>query len=239
MMMDDNFFKDTLFDTSINEHKYEGQKIDVYLELCENPERMKMFRNIINDWHSYIDAKDTCNRRVNWLIRNGEFGEILGAVGINSAVLALSSRDKFIGWSSKQRMKNLNQVANNYRFAMIYRGLGSQVLSALRKTAPTVWKEKYGDELVLLETMVKPPWTGNVYSASGWTKVGKTKGYSIKKLPIKLWKQGTGRRAELARTGRLDKYGIQKKDIVKVDETVPKLVFVKPLRKDWKKFLIR
>jgi hypothetical protein len=238
-MIMDNCFEDTLFGNQIDDQKYENKKVDIYLELCENPERNKMFRDIINDWHSYIDAKDTCNRRVNWLVRNGESGEVLGAIGINSAVLALSSRDKFIGWTSNQRMANLNQVANNYRFAMIYRGLGSQVLSVLRKTAPIIWKEKYGDELVLLETLVKPPWEGTVYSASGWTKVGKTKGYSIKKLPIKLWKQGTGRRAELARAGRLDKYGIQKDDIVKVEETVPKLIFLKTLRRDWKKFLVR
>ena len=122
---------------------------------------------------------------------------------------------------------------------MIFNGIGSQVLSVLRKEAPIAWEKKYGDELVLLETLVMPPWKGTVYLASGWQDVGMTKGYSISKLPIKLWKKGKGRRAGLAQLGKLDQYGVGKKDVVKVTTTVPKKVFIKTLRKDWKRFLLK
>jgi len=228
-----------LLNLSIDEEKYTGQKVDVRLDICETPQQNSIFRNIINDFHSYIDAKDTCNRRINWLIKNGKNEEILGAIGINSAILALGARDRYIGWNKKQRMANLNKIANNYRFAMIFKGLGSQVLSALRKEAPLVWKLKYGDELVFFETLVKPPWDGTVYKASGWDSIGMTKGYAISKLPIKLWKQGSGRRAELAKADKLVEYGIKKGDIIKVTRTAPKLIFVKPLRRNWRKYLLQ
>jgi len=229
---------DGLFDIEIDYTKYVGQKVNIELEVCLRPEQNSVFRQVIDDHHSYINAKDTCNRRINWLVKNADNREVLGAVGINSAILAMADRDKYIGWNKEQRMRHLNNIANNYRFAMIYTGIGSQVLSALRKEAPIRWEEKYGDELVLLETLVKPPWTGGVYIASGWEKLGMTKGYSVSKLPIKLWAQGTGRRAELARSGRLSEYGVKKSDVVKVTRSSPKIIFVKPLRKRWKKLLL-
>jgi hypothetical protein len=237
-MVENDFYTENILSISIDENKYINKNVDIHLEICENPNQNSIFRSIINDYHAYIDAKDTCNRRINWIVRNRKNEEILGAIGINSAILALGDRDRYIGWNKEQRMKKLNNIANNYRFAMIFRGIGSQVLSALRKKAPEIWKLKYGDELVMLETLVKPPWDGTVYKASGWEFVGRTKGYSISKLPIKLWKQGTGRRAELARAGKLDEYGIKQDDVVTVKRTTPKLIFVKSLRRNWKRFLL-
>jgi len=237
MIRNPEYFTQNLFTIPIDENKYIGKKVNIRFDICENSDQNSIFRNIINDFHSYINAKDTCNRRINWLVRDDDNEEILGAIGINSAILALGERDRYIGWNADIRIKNLNSIANNYRFAMIYRGLGSQVLSMLRKEAPIVWKAKYGDRLVLLETLVKPPWDGTVYKAAGWQMIGMTKGYSMSKLPIKLWKQGTGRRAELANAGRLKEYGVQQGDIVKVTRTVPKLIFLKSLCKDWKRFL--
>ena len=38
----------------------------------------------------------------------------------------------------------------------------------MREVGAKRWKEKYGDDLMLIETFVKPPWTGSVYKADNW-----------------------------------------------------------------------
>lgn len=204
---------------------------------CATEINNKWFRTIINKYHSYMDYKDTCNRRINWLVFID--GKLSGAIGINNAILALSARDKWIGWDKEQRLKHLNNIANNYRFAMMERGFGSKVLSRLCKIAPKLWADRYGDILVLLESLVLPPWQGIVYKASNWIYVGQTKGFSFSKAPLASWQKENGKRGELARLNpeaAIAKYAVGHQHYA-VKASQPKLVFIKPLCKDWKGYL--
>lgn len=213
----------------------------LHFELCETSEQRKLFRETVDQFHSYMKYKDTCNRRINWNVYDEENGYLVAAVGVNSALLALGCRDSAIGWTAAQRLVALNRVANNYRFALRVRrpGLGSCLLGRLAVVAPPAWKSRYGDELVLLETLVKPPWTGTVYRAAGWQQVGMTKGFSFSKAPIKLWQQEQSSRGELARRdpkAAVEKYAVGGKhyDITKSE---PKSVWLRPLKSDWKEIL--
>jgi len=198
----------------------------------------------MNTYHSYMKYKDTCSRRINWIVLENNSKNIIGAVGVNSAVFAMNPRDDFIGWDKEFRLKNLVNIANNYRFCLIRENItiprvGSQVLKALRFYAPIEWEKRYGDRLVLLETLVKPPWTGSVYKADNWIYVGKTKGISFSKAPLKSWQREAGKRGELARTNpeaAIKKYAVGGK-MYNVKKSESKLIFVKPLAKDWKDFL--
>ena len=83
----------------------------------------------------------------------------IGAIGISSCVLAISVRDKFIGWSKDVRLANSNSVANNYRFCLVcesgIENVGTMALKLLRKVGAKRWEEKYGDKLIMLETFVR------------------------------------------------------------------------------------
>ena len=92
-------------------------------------------------------------------------------------------------------------VANNYRFCLTpdsgIKNVGTMALKLLRVEGGKRWKEKYGDDLVMLETFVQPlrddsdnKRNGAVYLADNWSMVGKTKGTSIKKAPVLLWQIG-------------------------------------------------
>jgi hypothetical protein len=185
--------------------------------------------------------KDTCNRRLNWNVYSKD-GEVLAAVGVNSAILAIQARDRFIGWDSETRRRCLNRVANNYRFALRRKekNLGSRILRILSIVARKEWKHRYGDDVVLLETLVKPPWGGTVYKAAGWTFLGMTKGHSFSKAPLKLWQKEDSARGELAR--RDPKAAIQKYAVggehYHVQQSEPKKIFVRPLVNDWREALI-
>ena len=53
--------------------------------------------------------------------------------------------------------------------------LGSHILAIIRRRLPDDWTERYNTTPVLIETFVETPrYTGAVYRASGWTRVGTT-----------------------------------------------------------------
>ena len=54
--------------------------------------------------------------------------------------------------------------------------LGSHILSLVRRRLPGDWTARYGTTPVLCETVGVPRHSGGVYRASGWTRVGTTKG---------------------------------------------------------------
>ena len=222
----------------------------IFFEECLVPQQTKIFRELINKYHSYVKYVEPPQRRIKWNIYETESGNLIGGIGLSSCVLALGGRDKFIGWDMETRLKNSNSVANNYRYGLIkqnitIKNVGSMVLKLLRNEGSKLWKEKYGDELVLIETFVKPPWKGTVYKADNWNYLGMTKGNSIQKAPLLLWKKEDSARGKLARENpkaAIAKYAVGNKgnesgEHYKVTKSEPKLIFVKPLVRNWKKVL--
>ena len=226
-------------------------KYPIFLQECKNPSQTKIFRDIINKYHSYVKYKDVPQRRINYLIYRTSDGEVIGAVGISSCVLAIGARDKWIGWDKDTRLKNSNSVANNYRFCLVpnngIKNVGTMALKLLRTEGAKRWKEKYGDDLVMIETFVQPKIDGSdnkrngaVYLADNWFEVGETKGNSLKKAPLLLWQREDSPRGELARTNpqeAIKKYAVGREHYV-ITESPIKKVFLKPLTKDWKKSLL-
>lgn len=167
--------------------------------------------------------------------------EVLGAIAVHSAVLTIKCREDYIGWNRDQKRYNLTKIANNYRFALIVRGIGSRVLSALEREAQKRWKQRYGERLVLLETFVQPPYQGTSYKAANWTYLGMTSGFAVRRAPIALWKRAGGERLKLWESNpklAAKRYaGWNGGQMVKVTPTPKKLVFVRPLHRYWKKVL--
>jgi hypothetical protein len=224
----------------------------IFLQECNNTEQTSIFRNIIDTHHSYVKYKDVPQRRINYLIYRTEDGKPIGAIGISSCVLAIGVRDRWIGWDKETRLRNSNKVANNYRFCLVpnngIKNVGTMALKLLREEGAKRWQEKYGDELVMMETFVQPLIDGSdnkrngaVYLADNWFMIGETLGNSIKKAPVLLWQKENSARGELARTNpeaAIAKYAVGREHYV-VTESPIKKVFVKPLIKDWKDKLLK
>ena len=216
-------------------------KDDIIFDEIDTAEKNKLFRDFINKYHSYVKYKDVPQRRINWLIWNNK-GELIGAIGFSSCVLAVGDRDRWIGWNKEQRQTLSNSMANNYRFCLKpdngIKNLGSRVLKIARNKLINRWKEKYGDDLLLLETYVlkNENRRGAVYLADNWTHVGNTTGVSISKAPLLLWQKEKSERGELARTNpkeAIKKYAVGNEHY-SVKQSEPKMIFVKPLIKEWK-----
>jgi len=212
---------------------------NVYLDLVKTDNARLHFNRIVKTYHKYVPTTNYGGRQINWLIKDDK--NTLGAIGLGSAIMALKDRDSFIGWSKDIRLKNLTKIGNNWRYCLIDKmaNLGTKVLSLFITEGKKEWLNKYGDELSLLETLVEPPYTGKVYLASSWSKVGMTKGTEFKWINKKDWDKFSCLNWKVCQKHMKygDKIDENKWQIVKENSKKRKIIFVKPLNKNWKKKL--
>jgi len=135
----------------------------------------------------------------------------LGCILLAGAAKALTARERWIGWSDRQRLKNLPWIVNNSRFLIFpwvsVPHLASHVLGQLARQLADDWELRWGFRPLLLETFVDPrQFTGTCYRAAGWELLGRTTG------------EGLVRPGQHYRTH-------------------PKLIFAKPLRADFRRLL--
>jgi len=212
---------------------------NVYLDLVKTDNARTHFNRIVKTHHSYVPTTNYGGRQINWLVKDNK--NTLGAIGLGSAIMALSDRDKFIGWNKETRLKNLTKIGNNWRYCLIdsMPNLGTKVLSLFVKEGKKEWLNKYGDELSLIETLVEPPHTGKVYSASSWITVGKTKGAEFKWINKKNSDEyiNAGWHVCKKHVQYGDKVDHNKWQVVRENAKKRKIIFVKPLNHNWKKKL--
>lgn len=138
-------------------------------------------------------------------------GRRLGCLLFASSAWALAERDRWIGWTRRDRELRLNLVVANTRFLIFpwvhIKNLASTALSLAARRIRQDWQSRYGYKPVLLETFVEPDqYRGISYQAANWIQVGVT----------------TGR-------GRA---GLRPKHLL-----APKLIYVYPLVDDFRSFL--
>ena len=236
------------------------QDYPVKLVECKQSSEFKLFRDTIDNHHSYVKYKDSPTRRLSFLVYETISGNFIGCVGLTSGTLALKCREVYIGWDNETKMRHLHQIANNSRFCLIKENItvanaASMTLKSLRNSGVDAWKVKYNDDLILFETFILPTRenqyighsnrNGACYKADNWIELGMTEGNSIKKIPIVMWKKENTERGRLARenpeecmrryafyVNNSEKYGYD------VQTTQKKIVFIKPLVKNWKELLL-
>ncbi|HEY5911559.1 MAG TPA: ISAs1 family transposase, partial [Verrucomicrobiae bacterium] len=104
------------------------------------------------------------------------------------------------GWSDRQKKRRLPLVVNNSRFFIPepyhIPNLASKVMKLVLKRLSEDWRAAYGHGVLIAETFVDPSrFQGTAYKASGWTLLGKTKGfersrkdfYEAHDRPKQLW----------------------------------------------------
>ena len=83
----------------------------------------------------------------------------VACLGWGSAAWKLKSRDNFVGWNPKTRRNNLHFVANNTRFLILpwvsVKCLASKILALNAKRICDDWLNTYHYPLYLLETFIE------------------------------------------------------------------------------------
>jgi len=141
----------------------------------------------------------------------GAGGRRLGCLLFASSAWALAERDRWIGWTQRDRAQRLNWVVANTRFLLFpwvkVKNLASTALSQVAKRIRSDWQQRYGYAPVLLETFVEADrYPGTCYQAANWIRLGETAG-----------------------RGRMDRHTRYL--------STPKLIYVYPLVEDFRWFL--
>ena len=137
-----------------------------------------LWNQLIERYH-YLKYKPLPGAQIRYMVFSGP--DRLAVLGFGAAAWTVAPRDRFIGWSARQRQLNLHQVVNNARFLILpwirCRNLASRILSGVVRQLPHDWEDRYGYAPVLLETYVeRRRFRGTCYRAANWLHVGQTQG---------------------------------------------------------------
>ena len=151
-------------------------------------------RGALAQFH-YLGFGGAVGQNLQYLVRDGRHRP-LACAAFGAAAWTCQDRDRFIGWSAKQRQRNLALVANNSRFLILpwvkVPHLGSWILGQVAGQIARDWQAKYGHPVVVLETFVeRERFEGTVYRAANWQPVGVTAGrtrqdrHTCLRVPVK------------------------------------------------------
>jgi len=111
-------------------------------------------------------------------------GQWVALVAFSAASLHLKAREKWIGWSPRQRARRLALVVNNSRFLVLperqrYPNLASRVLGLCLRRLSGDWQARWKHPVLLVESFVdESQYRGTCYRACGFEAVGPTKGFA-------------------------------------------------------------
>jgi hypothetical protein len=152
----------------------------VALELVsEGSSEGRLFQFLLQRYH-YLGLRNCVGENLKYLARDRQ-GRVLACLLFGSAAWKAAARDRWIGWSSEQRVHRLSLVTNNTRFLILpsvcVPHLASHLLGRVAARLSADWQYKYGHPIYLLESFVEQPrFAGACYRAAGWVPVGLTTG---------------------------------------------------------------
>jgi len=175
------------------------------LEVVKDRESSELWNEYVSRYH-YLGYKKPFGTFLRYFIVCDR--GVLGCLLFAGAAKALGVRDKWVGWEDNDRLRNLGWVINNTRFLIFkwvrVKNLASHVLGQVGRRIREDWNERWGYRPVLMETFVDP---------------GRYHGSCYKASNWEYLGMTTGE--GLVRKGK--KY-----------TTTPKMIFVKPLAKDFR-----
>jgi hypothetical protein len=110
-------------------------------------------------------------------------GQWVALLTFSAAALQLKARERWIGWSPRQRARRLGLVVSNSRFLVLperqrYPNLASRVLGLVLRRLSVDWQEHWGHPVLVVESFVdESQYRGTCYRACGFQAVGATEGF--------------------------------------------------------------
>jgi len=153
--------------------------LPVELRVVERRSDHTLWRELVGRYH-YLGCATSFGAKLRYLVMTrGE--TVVGCVQYSSAAWRLAPRDRWIGWSERQRLAGLERVIQQSRFLILpwagIRYLASHVLSVSVRVVADHWEQRYALRPVLVETLVDPQrFAGTCYRAANWTCVGESSG---------------------------------------------------------------
>jgi hypothetical protein len=141
----------------------------------------RLWRELVARYH-YLSYRVPFGANLRYWVRSERCPErVLACLLWSSPAWKMAVRDRWIGWSPEQRVRNLPYIVNNSRFLILpwvrVRGLASKILARCARQLPDDWQQNYGCRPLLLETLVDAGrFAGTCYRAANWIALGITQG---------------------------------------------------------------
>lgn len=135
--------------------------------------------NSLLEHHHYLGYTQPVGEHLKYLVYAQD--RPIACLAWSSAPRHLGCRDRFIGWSSQARRRNLPFLAYNSRYLLFpwvrVPHLASHILGRMARLLPLDWKRVYGHPVYYLETFIDPSrFRGTCYRAANWMVLGHTTG---------------------------------------------------------------
>jgi hypothetical protein len=138
-----------------------------------------LWNELIQRYH-YLGYRVPVGANVRYLVRSISTDKVLACLLWTSPAWKMMARDRWIGWTDKERTRNLQLIVSNSRFLILpwvrVRNLASTILSLCARQLPADWERLYGYRPLLLETLVEAQFRGTIYRATNWIYLGETRG---------------------------------------------------------------
>lgn len=153
----------------------------VHLEIAKDKERVNLWNEYVMRYH-YLGYKKPFGYTMRYFIKSDQ--DILGCILFSGASKSIGVRDRWIGWTENQRLKNLAWVINNSRFLLFpwvkIKNLISYIWGRIFRNIQSDWERRWGFSPALMETFVDPRfYHGSSYQASNWKYLGMTTGEGL------------------------------------------------------------
>jgi hypothetical protein len=139
----------------------------------------KLYNSLVEQYH-YLGYTRPVGEHLEYLALSR--GGVVACLGWCSAPRHIGCRDRYLGWTQEQRVKNLYRIVINTRFLILpwvkVPHLASHLLGLMARRILRDWQEIYHHEVVWLETFVDPErgFLGTCYKAANWIYLGQTTG---------------------------------------------------------------
>lgn len=111
-------------------------------------------------------------------------GQWVALLAFSAGSLHLKAREKWLGWSPRQRARRLALVVNNSRFLVLperarFPNLASRVLGLCLRRLSDDWRQRWKHPVLAVESFVdESHYRGTCYRACGFEAVGCTRGFA-------------------------------------------------------------
>ena len=150
-------------------------------ELVQTARQRQQWRQLLDGYH-YLRAPGMVGANLKYFVY-GAAGQLLGALGWQSAVAHLGCRNRLLAWSLAQRARYLDRLVNNVRFLVLpwvkVPCLASLILNEGLRQLERDWPQRYGRPVWWVESFVdRQRFEGASYRAADWQAIGWTQGFA-------------------------------------------------------------
>lgn len=150
-------------------------------ELLQSAPQRRQWRQLLDGYH-YLGAPGMVGANLKYFVY-GLAGQLLGALGWQSAVAHLECRNRMLAWNLEQRARYLDRLVNNVRFLVLpwvkVPGLASLILSEGLRQLERDWPRHYARPVWWVESFVdRQRFAAVSYRAAAWLGIGWTRGFA-------------------------------------------------------------